>query len=414
MASVRKKGDCYFYRFKVKDGEGYRYIERGGNFKTKAEAQKAGAKAEAEWNTHLNIFKPREVLYGTLLQEYFINFCELQYKGSTLSSIRKDIKIVGEYVGDTYIHLLTAKMLQEVITDLAKRGYTKNRLTKVKSIMYKSLRYAQENDMIKNNVATAVYVPSPRAAARLGCANKKELRALTREEISRLFCRFPEGTTAFIPLLLAYRCGLRLGECFGLELQDVEITDTRKCVHVRQQLGYHGHNGEILTISEPKYESRRVVDLDDSTAELLEAHVRKVKALETVGGSKYQRYYVQADGKVTTQPSTREVHFLNRKMDGTGKLNTPRIMQHVARVLHGMESSMGKDKNGKNMNIIHDFSFHQLRHTHCSELAAAGFDIQFISARLGHRDCTTTYRYYCHLMPQIQDKAVEALSKFFD
>ena len=43
MACVRKKGDLYYYRFKVKDGDKYRYIERGGNFKTKAEALKTGA-----------------------------------------------------------------------------------------------------------------------------------------------------------------------------------------------------------------------------------------------------------------------------------------------------------------------------------------------------------------------------------
>ena len=413
MACVRKKGDLYYYRFKVKDGDSYRYIERGGNFKTKSEALRAGQKAEAEWNTQFNIFKPREVLYKTLLNEYQINFCNIQYKGSTLASIRKDVKIVQEYLGETYVHMLTTKMLQEVIVDLAKRGYTKNRLTKVKSIMYKSLRYAQENSMIKNNVASAVYVPSPRAAARLGCASKKELRALTREEINRLFTRFPEGTTAFIPLLLAYRCGMRLGECFGLEVQDVEITDTKKCLHIRQQLGYHGHNAEILTLSEPKYESCRVIDLDDSTAEILEAHIRKLEVLESIGGDNYQKYYEQPDGRITLQPSTREIHFLNRRLDSTGKLATPRIMQHVSRVIHGFGSSIGKDENGKDIEIIPDFSFHQLRHTHCSELVAAGFDIQYISARLGHRDCTTTYRYYCHMIPQIQDKSVKALNGFF-
>lgn len=75
MACVRKKGDLYYYRFKVRDGEKYRYIEREGNFKTKSEALRAGEKAEAEWYTQFNIFKPREVLYRTLLNEYQVNFC---------------------------------------------------------------------------------------------------------------------------------------------------------------------------------------------------------------------------------------------------------------------------------------------------------------------------------------------------
>ena len=411
MATVRKRGEYWYYRFKVRDGQKYRYIERGGNFRTKAEAIRAGCEAERQWATHLNIFTPREVLYSTLLQEYQINFCNLHYKGSTLSSIRKDINIVGQYLGDKYIHLLTAKMLQEVITDLASRGYTRNRLGKIKSVMYKSLRYAQENGMIKLNVATAVYVPSPRAAGRLGCSKSRELRALTPDELKRILERFPEGTTAFIPLILGMRCGMRLGECFGLEIKDVDIE--KKQIHVKQQLGYHGQRAEVLTISEPKYESSRVIDLDSDTFMILERHIQKLKVLESIAGDNYHRYYVASDGIVSEKPGPREVDFLNRKLDGSGKLTGPRIMQHVARVLHGMESSMGTDTTGKMNDCIPDYSFHQLRHTHCSQLLANGFDIQFVSARLGHKHPDTCWRYYSHLLPEVSDKAVDQLRNFY-
>jgi len=41
-------------------------------------------------------------------------------------------------------------------------------------------------------------------------------------------------------------------------------------------------------------------------------------------------------------------------------------------------------------------TFHDLRHTHASALIAHGWDIESVSARLGHRDVATTQRIYIH------------------
>ena len=41
-------------------------------------------------------------------------------------------------------------------------------------------------------------------------------------------------------------------------------------------------------------------------------------------------------------------------------------------------------------------TFHDLRHTHASALIAAGWDIEEVSARLGHADVSTTMRIYTH------------------
>ena len=41
-------------------------------------------------------------------------------------------------------------------------------------------------------------------------------------------------------------------------------------------------------------------------------------------------------------------------------------------------------------------TFHSLRHSHASALIAAGWDIEEVSARLGHADVATTMRIYVH------------------
>ena len=48
---------------------------------------------------------------------------------------------------------------------------------------------------------------------------------------------------------------------------------------------------------------------------------------------------------------------------------------------------------------LKDVSFHVLRHTYGSFLAAEGVPLQIIAAALGHADTRTTEKHYAHLLP---------------
>ena len=52
-----------------------------------------------------------------------------------------------------------------------------------------------------------------------------------------------------------------------------------------------------------------------------------------------------------------------------------------------------------------DCSLHALRHTHVSQLIAAGMDIVTISRRLGHANPTITLRVYGHLFNNTDERA---------
>jgi integrase len=52
---------------------------------------------------------------------------------------------------------------------------------------------------------------------------------------------------------------------------------------------------------------------------------------------------------------------------------------------------------------------HDLRHTHATLLLAAGTPIKAVSERLGHTKTSVTLDIYAHVLPDMQDRAVEAI-----
>ncbi len=62
---------------------------------------------------------------------------------------------------------------------------------------------------------------------------------------------------------------------------------------------------------------------------------------------------------------------------------------------------------------IHDFRFHDIRHTFASQLVMAGIDITSVKELLGHKSLTMTMRY-SHLSPGHKRKAVHVLDRLME
>ena len=60
-----------------------------------------------------------------------------------------------------------------------------------------------------------------------------------------------------------------------------------------------------------------------------------------------------------------------------------------------------------------DCSLHGLRHTHVSQLIAAGMDVLTISRRIGHASPTITFSVYGHLFMNTDARAAEIMEATF-
>ena len=55
-------------------------------------------------------------------------------------------------------------------------------------------------------------------------------------------------------------------------------------------------------------------------------------------------------------------------------------------------------------------TLHALRHTHVSQLIAAGLDVVTVSRRIGHSNPTVTLNVYAHLFGNTDERAASAVA----
>lgn len=65
------------------------------------------------------------------------------------------------------------------------------------------------------------------------------------------------------------------------------------------------------------------------------------------------------------------------------------------------------------LNLSKEVTFHSLRHSHASQLLAAGVAPQIVSQRLGHSDLGVTLRVYAHALPNMQELAKDVINEVF-
>ena len=184
--------------------------------------------------------------------------------------------------------------------------------------------------------------------------DQKAKRILNAHELARLLSAVePEYRP---PFELAAETGARLSEVLGLIWSEIDFES--QTVAFAHQLGRGGKRVPLKTRG-----SRRVLEVTPSLISTL----RKLKLASQKSGEQ-------------------DFVFLSRK-------GTPHDHRNLAgRVLSRAVKRAGLEGQGE----ISTPTFHSLRHSHASRLIAAGWDIQEVSARLGHSDISTTQRIYIH------------------
>lgn len=313
MASTREKNGKWYYRITVSGKDKTRYIERGA-FPTKEEALEAGELHEKKLKYGDVIFIPTKMTYGALAEEWIKNVAPSIYKESTIKTHKKTLKnYILPVIRDYDISAVDCKTLQTMINHETTK-HTWHGLDKNHSTLSKTFDYAIRAGYINKTPLNGLVMPQIRSVAAQSLKPSREQKACPKQLVNAIFDRFPEGHPCHIPLLLGYRCGLRLGEVYGLLIEDVDKVN--KQLYVRRQIQYKEETNELY-FSDPKYcnpGEYRVVDLDSDTLRVLLRHIDKVEKSRPV--MQHVQYYETPERMVSTECG-KPIYFLNvRPVDG--------------------------------------------------------------------------------------------------
>lgn len=259
--------------------------------------------------------------------------------------------------GESYAALRPVH-LQRFYSEKLDSGLSASTVRKFHNILHAALRHAVRMQLLAANPTDVVTAPKPR---------RTEMTVLD-EQASATMLRAAQGSELYLPLLLAVGTGMRRGELLGLRWSDVDLEAGTLTVAQTLQEAY----GEVL-FKEPKTtKSRRRITLPELVVEALRAH-RVEQAARTLAR---EPGYVESD--------------LVLPAPGGG----PWWPSNFDRMWRRFKKRQGLE-----------IRFHDLRHTHATQLLKAGIHPKVVSERLGHASIGITLDTYSHVLPGMQEEA---------
>jgi len=262
-------------------------------------------------------------------------------------------------LGNVWLRRLNPLLMQGFFADLErdKVGWRVRQQIRG-NILIPSLDRAVQYRLIPANPARAVRRPT---------GHVKQFPIFTHDQLEKFLVAI-KGHTLYGLFAVAAMTGARSGELLALRQADYDAN--HGILRIRHSLRDLGGKLSIAECKTPK--SKRSISLPP----------RAIEALRV------QREWLLGKG-------LRACEWLFPNEDGNWLRN-----EYVARKFHEVCEKFELPR----------IRFHDLRHCHASELLALGVDIQYVSARLGHANVTTTLNCYAHLMASQEKRATEILA----
>ena len=343
-----------------------RYASFKGN---KRDAQIELTRLIAEHNAGLSI-DPSKMTVKEFLERWDRDHATLNCTPKTLERYRQVIKNqLTPNIGAVVIQKLRPVQLAELYSKLQTGGLAPRTVGHCHRLLHRALGHAATWGIIQANVAASVKPPRIDQAAAISI--------LEEDQIGRVL-RHLEGRTLRPIVALALASGARRGELLALRLKDFKADDGT--IRIERSLE---QTKAGLRFKSPKTKhGRRTISLPPAIVAELRAHLLRQQERRLalgMGRSKAEDLlFARWDGR------TRSPHWLTQKFGLT------------------MEALK-----------IEGVTLHSLRHTHASQLIAAGMDVLTISRRLGHGSPTITLSTYGHLFRNTDSRAAEILEATF-
>lgn len=300
---------------------------------------------------------------GEYLDRWLEDTVKLRNRASTYASYKQNIRVhIKTAIGRMKLCNLTPLSVQGMYAAM-ERDVKSARIRQMNhAILRRALSVAVKLGLLNRNVCDAVDRPK---------TPKHEIQPLNPDQV-RTLIDASENERIHALLVLAVFSGLRQGELFGLEWNDIDMTAATIQVR-RTTVDIDG----VVTTNPPKTaEGQRLVNLPQIAVDAL----WKQKAmLMTEGLATCPLVFPNTDGSYQRRFGVFRDHF-------------KALLKRA-----GLPS----------------VRFHDLRHSSATLLLAEGVHPKIVQERLGHSTIEITLNTYSHTLPTMQKDAVGKLDDLF-
>ncbi|HET8908271.1 MAG TPA: tyrosine-type recombinase/integrase [Ktedonobacterales bacterium] len=278
---------------------------------------------------------------------------------------------INPALGNVALSRLTALQIQNLYNQKLNAGLSSSSVQNIHTVLHSALKEAAQLGLVQRNVADMARKP----------ARRRTKTATLSEEQVQIFLKAIKGNRLEALYILALSTGMREGELLGLSWSDVDLEHGA----LQVSLSLQESDGPVRRVlGEPKTSySRRRISLSKAAIWALCRHrerqeMARLRGRE-VADPKYDLVFPNLLGR-PLHPS----HLLRRQFRP--------LLQRAG---------------------LPPIRFHDLRHTAATLLLGRGINPKIVSEMLGHANVRITLDIYSHVMPDMQQRAAQAMDDIF-
>lgn len=414
----KAKAPNWEYRFEAAKIDGKRkHISKAG-FRTKKEAEVAGAKALAEYDNAGLKFEPTEISVADYLEYWLNNYCKMNVADSTMVAYTNIIKNhFIPRIGHYKLKAVSTLVLQEMINDIyVNRGFTKAFMKNILKVMKGSFKYAKVTaKLITYNPAEDVVLPNMASDS-----EAEEIIILTKDNVNAILDRFKDVPQTYYAMLTAYYTGFRVSEVYGLTWDCVDFENKKITINkIAKKIEKEGKtsDGGVIRGVRGKATTRwyfgtcktassyRTVDVGDTLLNALKEYKEWQEKNEEAYADLYTKHYLKSETTATNRKVQRIISMCDMDFEIPLERTYPVFIKENGEY-RGSDTVRYASKV-INYELGIQFNFHALRHTHATMLIEAGVPVKAVSDRLGHGNVRTTLETYVHITDRMRNEAVD-------
>ena len=299
----------------------------------------------------------------------------------THESYKNRVKSITAKLGSLKLRKLDWQIVQQFYNQLRDsglggKGLGGRTIRYTHTILKAALQHAVRGRLLNDNPCTHA---SP------GAHDKQEMMVWSKDEVQLFLERTREDRDYALWYTLLHT-GLRPGEALGLKWTDLK---DEKLQIVRAVAEIDAKTNRIEDVKTPA--GRRSMTLTRENLEVLQAH-RKSQLEEVL---KAGPEYLRKD-------------FIFARSTGEHDL-VLRVRKRWKRAVARVNGVVAEEKQGSEAQLLPQIRLYDCRHTHATLLLHAGVHPKVVQERLGHASIKITLDTYSHVVPSMQDEAVEKL-----